>query len=295
MADTSLTPDEIKFFETGELQPGMTPADPDPLPTPNVAVPVAATPPVETPAEPTPVAVEAADILRQSLEDAQRRVGQLEANLQQLQTQQTAPKTPEVVAPDPDTDPLGAMMHQLNTVNKTVADLQAAINAQRDQQTQQTQFQQFQSQVGQLRDQFVKVTPDFTDAYSHIRNARIADLKAFGMTDDKIQQTLFQEEVTLAQNAIRFGKNPAEVMYDMAKRHGYAPKSVAAPNSPTKPDAKLAAIGQAQSAAKTLPSTPALEDITVDGLKGASDSDLDKLVRDEKTWARITGADQHPI
>ncbi len=285
-----LSADEQKFFETGELQPGMQPAI-EATPTPEVAAANPVTLPVVEPVVATPNAVELeqAAILRQSLAEAQQRVGALEANLQQLQLQ---PKEPVVEPPDPNTDPLGAMMHQLATVNKTVAELQAALQAQQTQQTQLSAFQQFQQQVGTLRDQFAKATPDFPDAYSHIRAARTADLKAFGMPDDKIQQTLFQEEATLAQNAIRLGKNPAEVVYDMAKRHGYAPKAAV---SNTAPDAKLTAIQQAQAASKTLPTTPQLEDITIDGLKQASDADLNKLINDPKAWAKITGADQYPI
>lgn len=293
--ESTLTPEEQRFFDTGELQPGMTPEPPTPEPVP----PLTATPtppvvsPVVVPPEPDlhqqQIQNEAADILRQSLAEAQQRVGALEANIQQLQQAQ---REPLAQAPDKDTDPLGFMTHQLETINKQVADFQAALVQQQTQQTQLGQFQQFQQQVSLLRDQFAKATPDFPDAYTHIRNARTSDLRAFGLTDDKIQQAMFQEEAILAQNAIRQGKNPAEVIYDMAKRHGYVAKAAA---TPAAPDAKLAAVQQAQNASKTLPSTPVLEDITVDGLKGASDDDLNKLIADEKMWAKIVGADKYPI
>lgn len=295
MADTFLTPEEQKFFETGELQPGMVP---EPPPEPEPPAQQAAAP--EPPASAQPPAVpdqqhqpssEATEILRRSLAEAQQRVGALEAYIQQATQQPQQPSTP---APDPTTDPLGAMMHQLEQVNKTVADLQAALTQQQTHQTQLTQFQQFQQRVGQLRDEFVKATPDFPDAYKHIRDARIADLRTFGLTDDKIQQALFQEEATLAEQAIRNGKNPAEVLYEMARRHGYAPKA-AAPATPTNPNDKLASIRQAQTASKQLPSTPNQEDLSVEGLKEASDSDLNKIVMDEKLWSRIVGSDQYPL
>lgn len=300
--DNILSPEEMKFFETGgELQPGMqpepTPVVEPPAPAQVVAPPVAATPPiVEPPTDPTPdptIAQQAqiSEMLRQQLADANARVATIEANLQQLQQ---APKTPEEPAPDPATDPLGAMMHQLATVNKTVAALQEQLQAQQNQQQQLTQFQQFQAQVGTLRDQFVKTHADFPDAYSHIRNVRIADLKSFGMTEDAIQKALFQEEATLAQQAIRQGKNPAEVVYEMARRHGYVAKATPTA-APATPDAKLQSVQAAQAAAKNLPSTPQLEDITLDGLKAASDADLTKLVNDDKMWAKITGADQYPL
>lgn len=300
MADTTLTPEEIKFFETGELQPGMNPEpppEPAVAPPPPAAPPVAVAPPPPPPGPPTepptqsPQQLEVAEILRTQLAEAERRVGQLEASIAQLQQK---PQTPAEVEPGDD-DPLGQMMYKLNAVNKVVADLQTRIVEQQTQQTELTKFQQFQAQVGELRDQFVKTHADFNDAYNHVRTARIADLKAFGMSQADIQKQLFQEEVQLAQNAIRSGKNPAEVVYDMAKRHGYTPKTTPAPATPTTPDAKLTAVQQAQSAARPLPSTPQLEEITLEGLKGASDADLNKLVADDKLWSKITGADQHPI
>lgn len=299
MADTTLTPEEQRFFETGELQPGMQPEPSQPEVAAAPPPPEPTQPPVAPPAttEPTlehqQVSTEAADILRRSLEEAQRRVGALEAYIQQLQNTQQQPTAPP--APDSDVDPLGAMLHKLEQVNKTVADLQAALNQQQSQQSQLTQFQQFQQRVGQLRDEFAKTTPDFDAAYAHIRNARISDLRAYGLTDEKIQQAIFQEEATLAENAIRNGRNPAQVIYEMSKRHGYVPKAAPAAAPPATPDAKLLSIQQAQTASKTLPSTPALDDITVEGLKGASDSDLNKFVTDDKLWAKIVGSDQHPI
>lgn len=296
--DNNLSPEEIKFFETGELQPGMAPA-PEPAPTPEAQAaaptPQATAPAPQAPAEtPTPnpeVQNEASLILQRALEEAQRKVGQLEANIAQLQQKSVEPQIEE----PGDDDPLGQMMHKLNLVTKTVTDLQARLVEQQSQQQELSKFQQFQQQVGQLRDQFTKTHADFNDAYNHVRAARVADLKMFGYSEADIQKALFQEEVQLAQNAVRMGKNPAEVVYDMARRHGYTPKVGNAPATPTTPDAKLQSIQQAQAASKNLPSTPQLEEITLEGLKGASDADLNKLVADDKLWAKITGADQYPL
>lgn len=291
MADTVLTPEEMKFFETGELQPGMTPTE-SAIETPEAKA-TAETDPAATTAAPTPpVNTEIADLLRQQLAEAHQRVGALEANIEQLKQ---PPKQPEPAAPDPTVDPLGAMMHQLESVNKQVAALQSALKQQQDQQTQLSNFQNFRNQVNSLRDEFVKTHSDFGDAYNHLRDGRIADLKAYGLTNDKIQQVIFQEEAALAESAIKLGRNPAEVVYEMAKRHGYTPKSTTASTTPASTDAKLNGIQQAQSAAKTLPSTPNVEEVSVASLKDASDDELNKIVQSDKLWAKITGADQHPI
>lgn len=290
-----MSADELKFFESGgELQPSMqqeaTAATVE-TPTPEVQ---AATK-VETPATETaqvdPVAAEATEILRQQLAEAHRRVGALEENLKTLQ--QPPEQKPEP-GPDPTVDPVGAMMHQLESVNKQVAALQAALKQQQDQQTQVTNFQQFRNHVNSLREEFVKTHADFADAYSHLRNGRIADLKAFGLSDAEIQKTVFQEEAALAQRAVQNAKNPAEVIYEMSKRHGYTPKATAN-SAATPPDKKLTAIQQAQAASKDLPSQQEVAEVTLEGLKAASDADLDRMVQNDKLWAKITGADQYPI
>lgn len=287
--ETTLTEDEQKFFATGELQPGMAdPPQPTPAPTP-VPTPAPEPSPAPTPTPAPAVGTEAAEILRQSLEAAAQRVTELEASIKALQ------KPTEPPAPDRTSDPLGSMFHQLDAVMKTVSDLQKQIGEQRDLQTQQDNFRAFQAQVNTMRDEFVKTTPDFPDAYTHLRNARIADMRALGFQDADINRTLMQEEITLAQRAVQQGKNPAAEVYDRAKRYGYAAKTPAATPAPADPNAKLDAIQKAQQAAKNLSSQPQLEDITLDGLKAASDDDLNKIIQDPKLWGKITGADQYPI
>lgn len=307
MADSTLTPDEQRFFETGELQPGMTPASapaPDPLdlqalgnaPAPPPAPVVNAPAPAPAPTageQPAPTVNEATEILRRSLAEAQQRVGALEQFIQNATNQK--PVVNEESAPDPATDPLGAMMHKLESLNRQVADLQSNIANQQNQQTQVSQFQTFQQHVRTLTNEFAKTTPDFQDAYAHIRNARVADLRLLGYNEQQINTVIFQEEAALADAAIRQARNPAEVIYDMAKRHGYTPKTAAATGTPQKPDDKLNAIAAAQAASRSLPKSPVVDDITIEGLKDASNDDLNKLVLDPKTWARIVGSDQYPL
>jgi hypothetical protein len=293
--DNTLTADEMKFFETGELQPSMAPPPEPPAPAPVAAAPVeppAVEPPAPMPPAPSPHNAETAEILRQSLEAAHTRVGELQAQLESLAKPPAPAASP---APDPETDPLGHLLHKIDTMSKALGEMQSQIADQREHQTQLTQFQQFQQQVNTLRDEFAKTHTDFGDAYNHLRSARVADLKMYGYTPQDIQKTLLQEEVALSQNAIKLGKNPAEAVYDMAKRHGYVPKGAPPPAAPVPPNDKLTAIQQGQRSSQQLPSTPQLEDITVEGLKGASDADLTKLVNDPNMWAKITGADSYPL
>lgn len=295
----SLTPAEQQFFETGELTPELTPEPPNPLdlaalskdglPPEPIVEPLAAPAP---PPEPQPL--DATEILRRSLAEAQVRSGQLEAELQRLQAPTPAPPP---ALPDPNVDPLGNMMGQLEAVNKVVTELQKSLVEQQTQNQQLQQFQAFQQQVRVLKDQFAATTPDFDTAYQHLRNARIADLRAFGLPDPQIHQAIFREEAVLSEAAIRNGKNPAAEIYEMAKRHGYTltPQQQQQARSTIAPDAKLASIQAAQKAALNLPKTTKPEEFTVEGLKELGDADLNKAVLDDKLWAKIVGGDSYPL
>lgn len=328
MAD--LTPEEQQFFASGgdvshlnlNPEPGIQgvddlapPAPPTPAPAPvdplalaglgNVDPPTAPAPAAPAPAPvvpPAPPPDAMADILRRTLVEAQANAAALKAQLDAA----TAPKPPPAApVPDPETDPLGNMIHQLNEVNKNVTDLQTRLNNQQAQQTQLREFQQFQQNVVSLRDQFKVVTPDFDEAYTHLREARMADLRLYGVPEADIPATLFKEEVQLSQQALVNQKNPAETIYEMARRHGYvaktappapAPAPGAAPAAPAPSTAKtkLTAI-QKNAQQQPLPKVPAVEEYTPESLKDASDADLNKLVQDPAAWAKIAGTNSTPI
>lgn len=308
--DSDLTPEEQRFFETGVLN--APPADPNTpavdtvalaglgtasvVPDPAIPPVVQQTPPVVAPVVTPPVDPNAqlpdmAEILRRNLADAQQKIAELEVQARSVQ------KTPQPdVGPDPSVDPLGALMHQLSTVQNKIAEMQAQQAQQSTQQQQLTAFQQFQANVQALSKQFAAATPDFDAAYAHVRNARIADLQAYGLTQQKINETIFREEIALAEAAIQQGKNPAAEIYSMAKRHGYQATAPVTPATPQATTAKLDAVAAAQNAARSLPSQPNTPtEITLENLRNASDADLNKLVLDQKMWDQISGRQEYPL
>lgn len=306
----SLTPEEIKFFETGDAS-HLTAGAPAPAPAPDAApdplelaalgnapapapAPAPAEPPAVPPAPAPAPAPDATEILRQSLQEAQRQVAELQA------AQKTQPPAPAPADPGPDAtvDPVGALLHQIKGVQEQIKAIQEAQAQTTEQSTQMQRFQAFQQQVLGLRAEFEKTHADFNDAYQHLRTVRASDLAEFGMTKDQINQTLFQEEVALSEKAIREARNPAEVAYEMAKRHGYTPKAAAPAPAPAPAGPDAAAIARAQSASRQLPAAaPAGGDteLTLDGLRQASDADINKLVLNDASWKKLTGADQYPL
>lgn len=314
MAD--LTPEEVRFFQTGNAadlttQPPAPPAPPAPNPVdlaalnnappapPQPATPVP--PAAATPAPPAPAPApdlnlnDPTELLRRSHQEAVQRVAELEL---QLKSTTTPPAEPP--APDPAVDPLGAMMHRLDQLNKQMVTLQEGLRATQQQSQQANTFTAFQQQVNTMKAEFAKTTPDYDAAASHLRATRIADLRAFGATDAQIAQQLQQEEFSIAAAAVQAGKNPAQVIYEMSKRHGYTPTAAPAP-APGQPPApapvaSLDAIARAQAAARQLPGAPTPPtEVTLEGLKAMSETDLNKAVMDPALWAQIGGNTQYPL
>lgn len=288
-----LTPQEAKFFETGDIAdlelPVATPASaPEPAPMPEPApVPAPVTPePAPAPAHETP---EAALQRILSREAAHRE--QLEQSLAKLQKQiEDVTKPPPAPEPDAVKDPLGAMMHKLQRITEEVESLKTGMAKQTEQEQQAERMNEFVRGLRQVRDEFARQQPDFMDAYKHLRQARADDLRDVGVSEADIQRALLQDEMAVAHNAVAQGKNPAAVIYNMAKRYGYAPKAPA-----TTPADRIAALAKGTAAAVAPPRADAAEELTLDGLKDAGDADLDKLVQDEKLWGRLVGGGRPDI
>lgn len=300
MADATLTPSEQKFFETGELPADLqqnAPSDGADEAAAALARVTGAQPPAQggpgTPTVPptgTPVPNETLEFLQRSLQAEQQRAADAEARLRALSEQNiTAAKPPPI---DATVDPIGAMLQQLTNVSGTVQQLQERLVQQQQQQEQLQQLQNFQTSIRSVREDFTKITPDFPKAYEHLRMVQSEDMRSLGHTEAAIQDALLRGELNIAQTALRAGKNPAAVMYDMAKRHGYT--AVVAPPA-TALQTKIDNLKQGTATAKQpAASSPPAAPITLDGLKAASESDLDALVRNPDTWARIAGGESSP-
>lgn len=281
MAD--LTPDEVSFFETGELPAGLVPAQPQEVVPPVVA-------PVVAPAAVAPVVAPAdSSALERMLAEERQSRAQLEAKFAELETKLLAKNTPVEEVPDQDTDPLGNMMHQLNKLNAAVADMQTKTSEQQQQSSMRAQLDQFSKSVNDAKVAFETTTPDFKDAYAHIRILRTEDLRALGATDAQISNALLQDEFQLAQTAIQRGLNPASEMYNMAKRYGYTPKAAPTAVSSVNAATKMEQLQTGTAAAHALGRAGVEAELTLEGVKDLSNNDLNKLVQDDKMWQTIVG------
>lgn len=127
--------------------------------------------------------------------------------------------------------------------------------------------------------------PDYADAAKHYRAERQAELEALGYTGQALNAKLAQDLFGLVQNAIAAGRDPAEAVYNLAKRRGFK-----ADASVSEAEDKLAKIAGAAQAGTRPAGRPASEGrLTwsyVSSLKGAArDAAWAKLREQERKSA----------
>jgi hypothetical protein len=237
---------------------------------------------------------------RQAKEEAQRKVLTLETRFKTLEDLARAPAKaqaePEV--PDINTDPVGHFKAKTAQLERELADTRKWRQEQEQQSSAINNVQRI-SQLAQAQEgEFKKITPDYDDASGHLRSLRDAQLVAYGVSDPQERLNIIaQDAITIAAQALSTGKNPAQVIYDMAKASGYQGKTPvatqAAPQSGKGPSeeekVKKAAkwqvaggsLGQMNGASQT--------PTTLEMISRMSDDEFAEATKGEK-WRKLFGA-----
>ena len=213
--------------------------------------------------------------------EASRRAQELEARLSQLESQrQAADPIAELVQSlqDGDDDPIGDI-NQLKQVIKNYFSQQ-----QQDVQTQQQQLQEQRAietlslQIKEFEDDFKSDHADYDDAVQFYRKTLVEDLQDAGYEGRDLEQEFARQLISFSRRAIQSGKDPAEAVYNAAKRRGFAVDNA---TKKLQTISKAAKVGATPSASKSAPArlTPAY----VATLKGAAfDKAYETLKRQEK-------------
>lgn len=131
----------------------------------------------------------------------------------------------------------------------------------------------------EYEDDFRAQTPDYDKAAKHFMDARAEELKDTGLSGADLTTAMQNDFAGIVTRSIQAGKDPAEIIYNMAKRRGFAPKGAAT---------KLATIAKGQEQSKTLSTGggAAQGNLSADkvaNLKGAAfDAAFEKLRASEK-------------
>lgn len=196
-------------------------------------------------------------------------VDQLKDAILKLKEERMPVKEPEPIVTYEE-DPLGYTYKKVNEIDEN----QKVIK-------QNMEYQQFIGQVVNLENQFRTKQPDYDSAYQYVVDTKIKELAEVGITDPAdVAREIQRVSYSLSTHAMQKGKNPAEVVYSIAKTYGYKQPS-AKPEEQSKANAeetiKSVAKGQ-QMASKTLSGSGKSETPkTVEALLEANGDEFDRL------------------
>lgn len=187
------------------------------------------------------------------------------------------------------------------------AQLQQELEAIRSGQTQQTEAMKKQEQDRQeeaARDQVITTyradiqaaataDPTFVDAYRHLINGRVSEMKLLGYSDTDAVAAVNAEEFALVQSALQRGQSPAQVVLQLAKGRGFVAKAaepapeLAKPQETAAEKAARVAAGQA-GPGKSLSAAggaPAGE-LTLEMLSSMSEAEFEKVLASNPSRVR---------
>ena len=188
---------------------------------------------------------------RQTLEERTNLILQRFAAPQQpaAPATQAAPEIPSFEA-----DPAGHILGQVRQQCAILGELVQAVTGQSRQNEAAAGMQQLTTRAAAMEREFATANPDYDKASSHLFEMRRQELVAAGWTDPAEIQTMMANEARgLAARALQQGRNPAAVVYELAKLRGYAaapdPAANGGGNGAADPTAQLRTIerGQQQS------------------------------------------------
>lgn len=226
--------DEAPPDQTSEDEEEAPPSEPkivaktpkEPVKPPVVVPPVVRQPP---PKRDVPLAtfLEEKNKFTKALDEQRARADKLEQELAAL-------KNPPKAAPKHADDPEGYIAHatraaaadvlkKLDETANDIKEVKTANATQTEQRQQQEAHNRFLEEVGALEEEFVTTTPDYAEALMHVRKIAFDQIKEFhpDATDQQIMAEIGKQELQLASNALKNGRNPHEVAYRMAVINGY--------------------------------------------------------------------------
>lgn len=208
--------------------------------------------------------------------------------LQQSVQQLTTPKVVEPVEPDPVEDPMGNLKFQFTKLSQQIE----AIQNGQVQTQQMTEQQRLMQHITDQVKAFTTEHPDYGKAFVYLKDSRLADYKLLGYSDKEANEAVQNEHGEITKRAVIGNKNPASLVYDMAKKYGYKAEAVVAVKE--EPAAKIARIKEGLKAAEPEAERAVTQGkLTVSNLREASNKELDEMV--EKRWDEMFPANQKSI
>lgn len=206
---------------------------------------------------------------REARKALERKLADIEAKLQ--------PKAEDEPKPEPIPDPVTEPDRFNAWLQKRDEDTRKQIEATDRQWREMQQRQTVAQTVARHEQAFRAEKPDYEAALAHLRDTRKRELAFFTDDAEAIDRHIGQEAWQIANWAVQVGRNPAEVVYEIARARGYAPKAAdPAPDAGKRIEAQARAQEQTQSLSQA--SGPANTGLpTAEDLANMSEADFAKM------------------
>jgi hypothetical protein len=178
-----------------------------------------------------------------------------------------------------DDDPIGDIQTVKALAKLLVGQTQEERQAEDAVQRRANAMQTISNTMREYEDDFREQFPDYDKAAEHFMRARAEELKDTGLQGKALTDAMQNDFAGIVTRSVQAGKDPAEIIYNMAKRRGYAAAAAGK---------KLETIARGQGQGRSLPAGggTANADLTaakVANLKGAAfDAAFEKLRANEK-------------
>lgn len=221
--------------------------------------------------------------LRKELDGMKSLVAEGDKKLQALlekigQKVEAAPKFEE--------DPAGNLKHENEQLRKGLSELQDKIAKQEQAGVQNAKVNEHASLVTAKEQAFAKEHPDYFKAADYVAEVWREEFREAGFEEAEIPKLVFHKSLTTTAKAVQASKDPASVIYNIAKRYGFAAPQKDRPKDDKKGDgeSKLKQIEKGLEAAKGNSGGSGPDDMSLASLASMDDQQIDKLVNDKDWW-----------
>lgn len=139
----------------------------------------------------------------------------------QMRPQLAAEIKADQAEPDMDQDPIAWMKYAKGELDAFKTERKQSDQSAKQQAEQQAGMAQIARRMDDYERDFREEHPDYNDAATHFRTVRTEELAESGVAPSEMAAALQRDLVEVVARAIRANKDPAEVVYKLAKNRGF--------------------------------------------------------------------------
>jgi predicted nucleic acid-binding Zn-ribbon protein len=211
--------------------------------------------------------------LQQQLGDVQQRLQGMESLRDELNTYRQSRQQNEQQDKFND-DPANYLKQKVDELDQKQQDL---VNQSQQANQEALAFNNEMNAIRSQTSQYAQQNPDYNERFNFVQNRRMKEFELLGVPQESWQAQLENESIQLARVAMQQGRNPAELLSELATHWGYQGQT--APESPNQEtnEQNLTRLEQGQKAASTLSSGGQSDDSLLKSVERMSDDEFDKF------------------